>query len=76
MIHQENKVNGFGGFGKVDMDKFLRDFAIAKHRIKNNKENHIPVNKWQLLSIKNIYRSYSNLYYKSIKKRLGVYKYK
>ena len=76
VIHQENKINGFGGFGHVDVNAFLDEFIIAKHEAKKIKENVIPKNKWKYLSLKNAYRSYSNLYFKNLKKNLGVYKIK
>lgn len=76
VIHQENKINGFGGFGNVDVDAFLNEFVIADHQAKNIKENVIPKSKWKYLSIKNVYRSYSNLYFKNLKRSLGVYKLK
>ena len=75
VIHQENKINGFGGFGNVNLDRFLNEFIIAEHQVKKIKEHVIPKSKWWSLS-KNAYRSYSNLYFKNLKRSLGVYKLK
>jgi len=76
IIHEENKINGFGGFGKVDVNSFLEDFQIDQLQANIIKKNAVPQSEWKLLSLKNAYRSYSNLYYKTLKKKLGVYKFK
>lgn len=76
IIHAENKINGFGGYGQVNLDTFFTDFKIAPARVEAIKSNAIPVSEWRSLSIKNIRRSYWNFYFKSFKKKIGVYKIK
>jgi len=76
IIHQENKVNEFFGFGKVDLDDFFSDFKISDNQINIIRNNLIPINKWKFKSLSNICSSYWNLYFKNFKKWLGIYKYK
>lgn len=76
VIHQENKVNGFGGFGHVDLEEFFQEFHLPSNQKNYIIQHNIPVKKWRMLSLKNAYRSYTNLFWKNIKRRLGVYKFK
>ncbi|NNK60099.1 MAG: hypothetical protein EX263_00960 [Flavobacteriaceae bacterium] len=76
VIHAENKINGFGGYGHVDADAFFKDFKCDPSIEADIKAKAIPVTEWRGLSLKNIRRSYWNFYFKSFKKKIGVYKIK
>ncbi len=76
IIHQENKVNEFFGYGDVNFDKFFNDFEIGKQQKEELLKNVIPYSKWKYQSIKNANASYWNYTFKNIKKKLGVYKLK
>jgi len=74
IIHHENKINSFIGFGTINLNQFFQNFSIKEEQVQYIKANIIPKNQWKLLSLKNVYKSYTNLYYKNIKKHLGIYK--
>lgn len=76
IIHSENKINGFGGFGQIAMAEFIDNFKIAPARLEEIKTNLIPISEWKGLSVKNIRRSYWNFYFKRLKKKIGLYKIK
>jgi hypothetical protein len=76
VIHQENKVNEFIGYGNVNVDHFFENFKISETQKLAILTNLIPYSKWQIQSFLNIWNSYWNLKFKQIKKTLGVYKYK
>ncbi|NOQ92401.1 MAG: hypothetical protein GQ552_06775 [Flavobacteriaceae bacterium] len=76
IIHQENKVNEFFGYGDVNFDTFFNDFEIVKQQKEELLKNIIPYSKWKYQSLKNLNASYWNYTFKNIKKRLGVYKLK
>lgn len=73
IIHQENKVNEFTGFGNVQLDSFFDDFILPK-TVKNKITNAIiPVSKWKMMHFKNATREHWNLQFKTLKKALGLY---
>lgn len=76
VIHQENKVNEFFGYGNVNMDHFFEDFKMSDQQQKEISQNAIPYEKWKFQSLINLNASYWNFTFKNVKKNLGVYKYK
>lgn len=73
VIHQENKVNEFTGFGQVFPKVFFEDFKISKKI-----EDHVcrgieNQNKWKFESFINYIASYWSYHFKNIKKQLGFY---
>ncbi|WP_197429323.1 glycosyltransferase [Winogradskyella endarachnes] len=74
--HLENKVNGFGGYGKVNIDDYLNTFIISKNQQDYIKQHIIPANNFEYYNFKMRLKSHFNYQYKNLKKALGVYKYK
>lgn len=73
IIHFENKVNEFEGYGEVDINKVMEEFAFShtlKLEIKTNSE---PCGKWVLVNMKNMLNSYFTVYFKDLKRKLKVY---
>ena len=76
VIHLENKVNEFTGYGFVNAESVLDNFAIPsdlKHAIVANLK---PAMKWLLQNLANYWSSYFNFYFKLLKRHLGFYKSK
>ncbi|WP_242086815.1 glycosyltransferase [Aestuariivivens sediminis] len=76
IIHQENKVNEFEGYGEVDLSRFFQNFVISTAWEKKIKENAIPQSKWKLQSTLNFMDSLWDYTFRNIKKAVGVYKIK
>tara|TARA_R110002049_G_scaffold45594_1_gene132888 strand:- start:21540 stop:22385 length:846 start_codon:yes stop_codon:yes gene_type:complete len=76
VIHQENKINAFVGYGEVELSEFFKDFIIDPSEEAKLKEEAIPFTEWRKQSIGNSISSYWNFTFKNIKKKLGVYKFK
>ena len=76
IIHQENKINSFVGFGNVDLDGFFENFTISNKEEQNIRLNYIPYSNWKKESRSNYISSIWNFTFKNIKKKLGVYKFK
>jgi len=74
--HLENKVNGFGGYGKVNIEDYLNTFKITKNQEDYIKNNLVPGNIWESNNIKMRLKSHINYHYKNLKKSIGVYKFK
>ena len=73
IIHSENKVNEFDGYGKVDMEAVLNDFIMNDH-IKNEVlAKNIPMEKWYFESLKNQIFTQMNIFFKDLKKKLNFY---
>src|SRR5690554_1801143 len=53
IIHQQNKVNEFDGYGNVNWEQISNDFIVSKSMSQTIKENLIPENKWRFLSFRN-----------------------
>jgi hypothetical protein len=74
IIHQENKVNEFTGFGDVDLNTFNDKFKISESQ-QEFIQKHIETHKqWKKLSFNNYVTSYWSFHFKNIKKSLGFYK--
>jgi hypothetical protein len=71
VIHAENKVNDFYGFGKVDWDK-IDGFNIEKFLLEKLKSRCIPFDSWKSLSLKNQLRSRWKVGFKLLRRRLSL----
>lgn len=74
VIHHENKVNEFTGYGSVDIAGFLEVFKLSNKQKVFIKSHYVPVSKWQIQSAINCISSYRIVLYKNLKKKLGLYK--
>jgi len=74
IIHEENMVNDFTGFGAVDIDSFFNDFKISKSKEHHIREYLNPVSRWRLSSFKNYINSYQIVFSKRLKRFLGIYR--
>lgn len=76
IIHQENKVNEFIGYGQINLSDFFENFKIDTEK-KNTIEKLIVFqSKWRNQSFWNFLNSYWTFIFKTIKKRIGIYKLK
>jgi len=73
VIHDFNKVNFFTGYGNVH-SKYLDDFNIVSSKKDEIINNLQPNKKWRLLSYYNKVWSLFVVYFKDLKKFIGVYK--
>ena len=73
VIHHENKVNEFTGYGNVNVANFFTKFTISEKQktfiITHNK----PKSNWQIESILNFLSSYWKFIFKNFKRSLGFY---
>lgn len=74
VIHEENKVNEFTGYGNLDAQKILEDFGINMDKKANILKNLMPSSSWFVENKINYFTSYFNYYFKILKRNLGVYK--
>ncbi len=73
VIHQENKVNEFTGFGNVNETMFFDNFIISDKMKSLIQKGIIPQKKWIISSTINYIKSKWNVIFKDSKKRLGLY---
>lgn len=73
VIHAENKVNEFTGFGHVNVNEFFKSFVISKEQQKYIEEKAIDKSKWQFESMMNYLSSYWKFTSKNLKRSLGLY---
>jgi hypothetical protein len=76
VIHEENKVNEFTGFGKVNINKFLKHFTLSEKQRIHIESHLVPISKWRVQSFWNYLSSYWKFIFKKIKKLMGLYKNK
>lgn len=76
VIHEKNKVNNFNGYDNVKWDKLKSDFIVSDEISKFISENVIPHREWLKLSLKNKWIVKYKVLSKTIKKALGIYKFK
>ena len=74
IIHQENKVNEFTGFGDVDLATFLEVFKISESQRALIGTEMDTLKNWKQLSFHNYIASHWSFRFKNIKKALGFYK--
>ena len=76
VIHLENKVNEFTGFGFVNANKILAYFPINSDLKQSIIDNCKPGKTWLFQNLVNYWSSYFNFYFKLLKRYLGFYKSK
>lgn len=74
IIHQENKVNEFDGYGKVNAEEVFQDFMMDETITQKVLSQQIPVEKWYFQSMKNKLTTFINIFFKDLKKKLNFYK--
>ncbi|MEH6704895.1 glycosyltransferase [Galbibacter orientalis] len=74
IIHFENKVNEFVGYGKVNLQRLFDEFHLDKTIQNQILENIIDVSDWKFQSKKNEISSQWRTSYKDIKRKLSLYK--
>jgi hypothetical protein len=72
IIHQENKVNDFTGFGNIDAS-ILSKFSINETLKSTMQDELIPYSTWRFQAFRNKIDSYFKLYSKDVKKKLKFY---
>lgn len=73
IIHQENKINDFTGFGNCDADKVLSGFSLSKPMKAELASNLAPSSQWRWINLVNRIDSYYKFYSKEIKKKINLY---
>ena len=73
VIHHENKVNEFTGYGNVDVYDFFKNFKIEKKQQQYIESHNIPMSKWKLESAQEFLSSYWKFIFKNLKRSLGLY---
>ena len=73
VIHHENKVNEFTGYGDVNVNEFFESFVISKEQQQYIEANAIPKSKWLFESMMNYVSSYWKFTSKNLKRSLGFY---
>ena len=73
VIHHENKVNEFTGYGDVNVIEFFESFVISKEQQQYIEANAIPKSKWLFESMMNYVSSYWKFTSKNLKRSLGFY---
>ena len=73
IIHFENKVNEFIGYGNVDLASIFEEFVIEDKIKAQLAKNQIPISSWPFLSIKNKVSSHWHTFNKDLKKALKLY---
>jgi hypothetical protein len=76
IIHEKNKVNNFNGYDNVSWESLRDDFVVSDESSRFIIENMVPHKEWLKLSIRNKIIVKYKVLSKSIKKALGIYKYK
>ncbi len=76
IIHLENKVNEFTGYGSVDLKNFLINFTLSTKQKLYIESHIITKSNWQFQSLINYISSNWKFSFKNLKKRLGFYKNK
>jgi hypothetical protein len=76
VIHLENKVNEFTGYGFLDANDILESFPIPSDLNQSILNNLKPTPNWLFQNLLNLWSSYFNFYFKLLKRNLGFYKSK
>ena len=74
IIHQENKVNEFDGYGKVNAEEVFQDFMMDETITQKVLSQQVPVEKWAFQNLKNKVSTFTNIFFKDLKKKLNFYK--
>lgn len=73
VIHHENKINEFTGYGVITPDVFFNNFTIAEEKKKWVCSTVIPSSKWRFKNLVNSVSSHFIYNSKRLKKKLGFY---
>jgi hypothetical protein len=73
VIHNENKINDFTGFGSCDIDQTLSNFTIPEKEKDRIKDEHLKASRWMASNFMNRLDSYYKYYSKELKKKLNLY---
>ncbi len=73
IIHQENKVNEFNGYGNVDWDDVMTNFKINPEVLEALKKNKMPFGKWRFRSFIYYIDIKITYFFKDLKRNLGFY---
>ena len=76
IAHMENKVNGFGGYGQIDLDQYFDNFKIARGEESYIRQHLVANSNWNAFSLRMRFKSVINYHYKNFKKAIGLYKLK
>lgn len=76
LIHLENKVNEFTGYGFLNAELVLENFTINSEKKKHILEHLKPPLNWVFQNVINYCSSYLNFHFKLLKRNLGFYKSK
>lgn len=74
IVHDENKVMRFLGYGNVNISDLFNDIGLAPEKEASIKKHIVPQKKWKYQSTLNLISSYWNYGFKKLKKKLGFYK--
>jgi hypothetical protein len=73
IIHFENKVNEFSGYGNTDWDVVMSKFNIKPDKLTMLKESRVPFQKWRIESVYNFLDIRITYFFKDLKRKLGLY---
>lgn len=76
VIHEKNKVNNFNGYDNVKWEKLKPGFIVSDEISRFISNNLVPHRQWLGLSLKNKWIVKYKVLSKTIKKALGIYKFK
>jgi hypothetical protein len=74
LIHLENKVNEFTGYGFLNAKLILDHFPINSEKKQHILMHLKPTKNWMFQNIMNQCSSYFNFHFKLLKRNLGYYK--
>lgn len=73
IIHSENKINDFTGFGYCDVSQTLNNFTILESEKKRIQRDILHPSAWKMTNFINRVDSYYKFYSKELKKKLNWY---
>ncbi len=68
IIHQENKINEFTGYGRVNLKEITDNFVISPKKLQEIEQQIQPQNSWKLKSMQNFLDTWFTCNYKDLKK--------
>jgi len=73
IIHFENKVNEFNGYGNMDWDVVMDKFCVEPAKLAELKEEKMSFGKWRLVSWINFIDIRVTYFFKDLKRNIGLY---
>jgi hypothetical protein len=73
IIHSENKINDFTGFGNCNVQETLNHFTILETEKKRILKEALNPSDWKITNLRNKLDSYYKFYSKELKKKLNWY---